>query len=41
MLLDMQMPVLDGWGLVGRLRELGQRVPAVVMTAGERVPLDA
>jgi CheY-like chemotaxis protein len=33
MLLDMQMPVLDGWGVARRLREQGRRVPTVVMTA--------
>jgi CheY-like chemotaxis protein len=33
MLLDMQMPVLDGWGVARTLREHGQRVPTVVMTA--------
>ena len=38
MLLDMQMPELDGWGLAERLRELGQWVPTVVMTAEWNAP---
>jgi CheY-like chemotaxis protein len=33
MLLDMQMPVLDGWGVARSLREQGRWVPTVVMTA--------
>jgi len=33
MVLDMQMPVLDGWGVARALREHGQRVPTVVITA--------
>jgi len=32
-LLDMRMPVLDGWGFVRALRERGQSMPLVVMTA--------
>src|SRR4051812_25354599 len=32
-LLDMRMPVLDGWGVAAALRERGSRVPVVVMTA--------
>ena len=32
MLLDMRMPVLDGWGVAGALRELGLSVRTVVMT---------
>ncbi len=33
MLLDMQMPVLDGWGVAQGMRERGCWVPTVVMTA--------
>jgi two-component system, OmpR family, response regulator len=33
MLLDMQMPVLDGWGVARRLHEQGRHIPTVVMTA--------
>ncbi|HEU5288354.1 MAG TPA: EAL domain-containing protein, partial [Candidatus Limnocylindria bacterium] len=33
-LLDMQMPILDGAGFARLLRERGMRVPIVVMTAG-------
>lgn len=32
-LLDMRMPVLDGWGFAAELRRRGHRVPVVVMTA--------
>lgn len=32
-LLDMRMPVLDGWGFAHELRERGHRTPIVVMTA--------
>ncbi len=32
-LLDMRMPVLDGWGFARALRERGVRVPTVIMTA--------
>lgn len=32
-LLDMRMPVLDGWGFAQRLREQGTEIPIVVMTA--------
>lgn len=35
MLLDMRMPVLDGWGVAAALRESRQRFPVVVMTAAE------
>ena len=34
-LLDMRMPVLDGWGVARELRERGITVPLVVMTAAE------
>lgn len=32
-LLDMRMPVLDGWGFADELRRRGLRIPIVVMTA--------
>ncbi|HEU4328875.1 MAG TPA: response regulator [Roseiflexaceae bacterium] len=32
-LLDMRMPVLDGWGFAQQLRERGIAIPIVVMTA--------
>ena len=32
-LLDMRMPVLDGWGFARAIRERGLRVPILVMTA--------
>lgn len=32
-LLDMRMPVLDGWGFAAELRRRGHRIPIVVMTA--------
>jgi CheY-like chemotaxis protein len=32
-LLDMRMPVLDGWGFAAELRNRGKRIPIVVMTA--------
>jgi CheY-like chemotaxis protein len=32
-LLDMRMPVLDGWGFAAELRQRGSRIPIVVMTA--------
>jgi CheY-like chemotaxis protein len=31
--LDMRMPVLDGWGFAAELRRRGHEVPIVVMTA--------
>ncbi len=34
-LLDMRMPVLDGWGFARVLKERGTRVPIVVMTAAQ------
>jgi CheY-like chemotaxis protein len=34
-LLDMRMPVLDGWGFATRLREQGIEVAVVVMTAAQ------
>jgi CheY-like chemotaxis protein len=32
-LLDMRMPILDGWGFASELRRRGHRTPIVVMTA--------
>jgi CheY-like chemotaxis protein len=32
-LLDMRMPILDGWGFAAELRRRGNRTPIVVMTA--------
>jgi CheY-like chemotaxis protein len=32
-LLDMRMPVLDGWGFAEESRRRGHRIPIVVMTA--------
>jgi CheY-like chemotaxis protein len=34
-LLDMRMPVLDGWGFARMLRDRGVRIPIVVMTAAQ------
>ncbi len=34
-LLDMRMPVMDGWTVARLMRENGMRVPIVVMTAAE------
>jgi CheY-like chemotaxis protein len=34
-LLDMRMPVLDGWGFARQFRAAGKRSPIVVMTAAE------
>jgi CheY-like chemotaxis protein len=34
-LLDMRMPVLDGWGFARKFRESGKRAPIIVMTAAE------
>ena len=34
-LLDMRMPVLDGWGYARAFRASGNRCPIVVMTAAE------
>ena len=33
LLLDMRMPVLDGWGVARVLREQGADIPIIVMTA--------
>ena len=41
-LLDMRMPVMDGWGFAHLFRErYGRRVPIVVMTAAEDSKLRA
>ena len=34
-LLDMRMPVMDGWAVARAMRETGSKVPIVVMTAAE------
>ena len=34
-LLDMRMPVLDGWGFSREMRKRGHAVPIVVMTAAQ------
>ena len=34
-LLDMRMPVLDGWGLVRQLQQQGLVLPILVMTAAQ------
>ena len=34
-LLDMRMPIMDGWAVASAMRESGSRVPIVVMTAAE------
>jgi CheY-like chemotaxis protein len=34
-LLDMRMPVLDGWGFAGALRARGIHLPILVMTAAQ------
>ncbi len=34
-LLDMRMPVMDGWAVARAMHESGPRVPIVVMTAAE------
>jgi two-component system, chemotaxis family, chemotaxis protein CheY len=34
-LLDMRMPVLDGWGFARALKERGIHIPIVVMTAAQ------
>lgn len=34
-LLDMRMPVLDGWGFARAMRERGWALPIVVMTAAQ------
>ena len=34
-LLDMRMPVLDGWGFVRALRERGSALPVLMMTAAQ------
>lgn len=34
-LLDMRMPVLDGWGFARAIKERGLRLPILVMTAAQ------
>jgi two-component system chemotaxis response regulator CheY len=38
-LLDMRMPVMDGWAFARAARERGLRLPIVVMTAAENAEL--
>jgi CheY-like chemotaxis protein len=38
-LLDMRMPVLDGWGFARALRERGIQLPILVMTAAQNAQL--
>ena len=40
-LLDLQMPVIDGWQVQARLRTERPEVPVVVMTAGRHARLEA
>jgi CheY-like chemotaxis protein len=40
-LLDLQMPVMSGWELVARLRDIPVAVPVVFMTAGHRAEQEA
>ena len=39
LLVDLQMPVMDGWELLRSLQEEGISVPVVVMSAGRHSPL--
>ena len=34
-LLDMRMPIMDGWAVAAAMRDSGSKVPIVVMTAAE------
>jgi two-component system, chemotaxis family, chemotaxis protein CheY len=34
-LLDMRMPIMDGWAVAAAMREAGSKVPIIVMTAAE------
>jgi two-component system, chemotaxis family, chemotaxis protein CheY len=34
-LLDMRMPIMDGWSVARAMREAGSKVPIVVMSAAE------
>jgi two-component system, OmpR family, response regulator MprA len=40
-LLDLNMPVMDGWALLGHLRDAQITVPIVIMTADQRAPQEA
>ena len=40
-LLDLQMPVMNGWELLTQLRQAGVTVPIVFMSAGYRVRAEA
>ena len=34
-LLDMRMPIMDGWAVAAAMKDVGSKVPIVVMTAAE------
>ncbi len=36
-ILDIMLPKLDGWSIVSRLREIGNQVPVLILTARDRV----
>lgn len=40
-LLDLQMPVMNGWEVLTRVRESGLNIPVVFMTAGLRAHAEA
>ena len=40
-LLDLQMPEMDGWQVQGRLRQIMPELPVVFMTAGYRARAEA
>jgi CheY-like chemotaxis protein len=40
-LLDLQMPVMNGWQLLSELRSHHEQIPVVFMTAGYRAHLEA
>ena len=40
-LLDLNMPVMDGWAFHARVRDEGLRIPVVFMTAGQHACVEA